>query len=104
MGEMLFTPGIVPGMVLEGGSIDVNGHGSLLTTEACLLNPNRNPSLTREEIEQNLPDFLCVQNILWLGAGIVGDDTDGHIDDLARFIGPGKIAAIVEDDPADENY
>ena len=96
----LFTPGIV----LEGGSIDVNGCGTLLTTESCLLHPNRNPGLTRDQIEQYLRDYLGVTTILWLGEGIVGDDTDGHIDDLARFVGPSTIVTVVEEDPADANY
>src|SRR5262245_52154169 len=99
-GLPLFTPGIV----LEGGSIDVNGSGCLLTTEACLLNPNRNPSLTRAEIEENLRAYLGVSKILWLGNGIVGDDTDGHVDDLARFVDPTTVVCMVEDDPADVNY
>ena len=73
-------------MILEGGSIDVNGAGALLTTESCLLNTNRNPNLRANEIEHRLRDFLGVREILWLGDGIEGDDTDGHIDDLARFV------------------
>jgi agmatine deiminase len=93
-----------PGMVLEGGSIEVNGRGTLLTTEACLLNPNRNPQLTQPQIEQCLRDYLGVRHVLWLADGIVGDDTDGHIDDLARFLNPTTIAAAVEADPADQNY
>lgn len=93
----------VPGMVLEGGSIDVNGRGTLLTTESCLLNPNRNPSLSRSEIEDRIKANLGVSKILWLGDGIVGDDTDGHVDDLTRFIGPSTVATAVEDDPEDEN-
>jgi len=72
-------------MVLEGGSIDVNGQGLLLTSEQCLLNPNRNPHLTRAQIEQNLRDYLGIATVLWVGEGIVGDDTDGHIDDISRF-------------------
>ena len=72
-------------MVLEGGSIDVNGQGLLLTTEGCLLNPNRNPDLSRSQIEGNLRDYLGIHTVLWLGEGIVGDDTDGHVDDLSRF-------------------
>lgn len=95
---------IEQGIVLEGGSIDVNGAGSLLTTESCLLNRNRNPSLRRAEIEDCLASCLGVTNILWLGDGIAGDDTDGHIDDLARFVAPGTIVTVVERDPADENY
>src|SRR5215470_5130215 len=93
-----------PGIVLEGGSIDVNRRGTLLTTEACLLNPNRNPSLSRAEIENYLRAYLGVQKILWLGDGIVGDDTDGHIDDLARFVDPTTVVCVVEEDPTDVNY
>ncbi|MES2124770.1 MAG: agmatine deiminase family protein [Gemmatimonadota bacterium] len=93
-----------PGMILEGGSIDVNGAGTLLTTEACLLNPNRNPDLSREAIESTLRDWLGVRHILWLGDGIVGDDTDGHIDDIARFTDERTVVTVVEEDPADENY
>jgi agmatine deiminase len=99
-GETLFTPGIV----MEGGSIDVNGRGTLLTTEACLLNPNRNPHLNQAQIEQYLKDYLGVTNILWLGDGIVGDDTDGHVDDLTRFVAPDTVVTAIEDDPRDENY
>ena len=97
--------GIVkPGMVLEGGAIDVNGRGLLLTTEACLLNPNRNPSMTRDEIEARLMRFLGVSKVLWLGDGILGDDTDGHVDDIARFVDDRTVVVAVEDDPLDENY
>ncbi|NDD63616.1 MAG: agmatine deiminase family protein [Acidobacteria bacterium] len=99
-GEPLFTPGII----LEGGSIDVNGCGTLLTTESCLLNPNRNPHLDRSAIETYLRDHLGVRQILWLGDGIVGDDTDGHIDDLTRFVAPGTVVTAVEADPTDANY
>ncbi len=99
-GLPLFSPGIV----MEGGSIEVNGRGTLLTTEACLLNPNRNPHLTKAQIEQSLRDHLGVTNILWLGDGIVGDDTDGHIDDLTRFVSANTVVTLVEDDPQDENY
>jgi agmatine deiminase len=102
--ELLGLPLFQPGLVLEGGSIDVNGRGTLLTTEACLLNPNRNPNLSRGQIEQCLRDYLGVTHILWLGDGIAGDDTDGHIDDLARFVAPSTVVAVVEQDPVDENY
>jgi agmatine deiminase len=91
-------------LVLEGGSIDVNGAGSLLTTESCLLNPNRNPDLSREEIEERLRVYLGVGNVLWLGDGIAGDDTDGHVDDLARFIRRDTIVTVIEEDPGDANY
>lgn len=93
-----------PGVVMEGGSIDVNGAGCVLTTEQCLLNPNRNPHLDRFEIERHMKDFLGVEKVLWLGEGIVGDDTDGHIDDIARFVAPNTIVCVREDDPLDENY
>lgn len=93
-----------PGMILEGGSIDVNGCGTLLTTEACLLNPNRNPDLTRDQIETMLCDWLGVSHILWLADGIVGDDTDGHIDDITRFVDEHTVVTAVEDDPRDNNY
>jgi agmatine deiminase len=91
-------------MVLEGGSIDVNGAGLLLTTEACLLHKNRNPDLTKEQIEQNLRDYLGVHTILWLGDGIVGDDTDGHIDDLSRFFREDGIVTVLESNKRDKNY
>jgi len=102
--EILDVPVFYPGMILEGGAIDVNGAGSLLTTESCLLNKNRNPRLSREEIEQRLRDYLGVRDILWLGDGIVGDDTDGHVDDLARFVSERMVVTVVEEDRDDENY
>ncbi len=97
-------PRFSPGIVMEGGSIEVNGAGCVLTTEQCLLNKNRNPQLRREEIEQYLKDYLGVAKVLWLGEGIVGDDTDGHIDDIARFVAPNVIVCALEDDPEDANY
>ncbi|MDQ2975431.1 MAG: agmatine deiminase family protein [Acidobacteriota bacterium] len=93
-----------PGIVMEGGSIEVNGAGCLLTTEQCLLNPNRNPQLSKSDIEQYLKNYLGVEKVLWLGEGIVGDDTDGHVDDIARFVSPNVIACVVEEDPQDANY
>ncbi|MDQ6653356.1 MAG: agmatine deiminase family protein [Acidobacteriota bacterium] len=93
-----------PGIVMEGGSIDVNGAGCVLTTEQCLLNPNRNPGLGRDQIELCLKNYLGVAKVLWLGEGIVGDDTDGHIDDIARFVTPNVIVCAFEDDPLDANY
>jgi agmatine deiminase len=104
MAELLSLPVYEPGMVLEGGSIEVNGAGLLLTTEACLLHPNRNPTRTRVQIEDTLKASLGVTDILWLGDGIAGDDTDGHIDDLARFVDPRTVLTIVEADPHDDNY
>ena len=97
--EMFF-----PGIVMEGGSIDVNGCGDLITTTSCLLNPNRNPHLNQDGIEGYLRDYYGVENIIWLGDGIVGDDTDGHVDDLTRFVSPDTILTVVEHDTWDENY
>ena len=94
-GLPLFSPGIV----MEGGSLEVNGHGAVLTTTSCLLNPNRNPRLGKIEIEKYLCDYLGGDQVLWLGEGIVGDDTDGHIDDLTRFVGPTTLVTVVEEDP-----
>jgi agmatine deiminase len=102
--SFLQLPRFNPGIVMEGGSIEVNGAGCVLTTEQCLLNQNRNPQLSKNEIEEYLRDYLGVRKILWLGEGIVGDDTDGHIDDIARFIAPNVIVCAVEDDPQDANY
>ncbi len=93
-----------PGIVMEGGSIDVNGQGDLLTTTSCLLNPNRNPNLSRDQIEDYLRAYYGVDNIIWLADGIVGDDTDGHVDDLSRFVAPDTIITAVEEDVWDENY
>lgn len=90
--------------VLEGGSIDVNGSGTLLTTESVLLNPNRNPSYGKDEIEELLTSELGLEQVIWLKSGLEGDDTDGHIDDLARFIDPKTILCCVSDDPNDPNY
>jgi len=102
--KILDVPVFYPGMILEGGAIDVNGAGALLTTKSCLLNKNRNPNLSRDEIEQRLRDYLGVRDILWLGDGIAGDDTDGHIDDLARFVSESTVVTIVEKNRDDENY
>jgi len=93
-----------PGIVMEGGSVEFNGRGTLLTTRACLLNPNRNPHLNRQQIEQYLHDYYGVQQILWLGDGIAGDDTDGHIDDMTRFANADTIITAVETNRNDANY
>ena len=90
--------------VLEGGSIEVNGAGTCLTTEQCLLNKNRNPHLTRGDIEERLRNALGVSHIVWLGEGIAGDDTDGHIDDIARFVDPTTVVCVVEENRQDDNY
>lgn len=91
-------------MVLEGGSIEVNGAGTLLTTEQCLLNPNRNPALGRREIGAALARYLGARRVVWLGEGIAGDDTDGHIDDMTRFVSEDAVLTAVENDPADANH
>jgi agmatine deiminase len=94
-----------PGIVLEGGAIENNGRGVLLTTERCLLNPNRNGPMTKERMEAYLRDYLSVDKILWLAHGdIPGDDTDGHIDQLARFVNPTTIVAAVATDEDDECF
>jgi agmatine deiminase len=93
-----------PGLVLEGGSIDVNGKGTLLTTEQCLLNRNRNPLLDKKQIEKVLSDYLCLKHFIWLKRGILGDDTDGHIDDLARFVSPTNIVCAYQENKDDEDY
>lgn len=102
--ELLDIPRFEPQMILEGGSIEVNGSGCLLTSEACLLNPNRNPGLNKNQIEQHLKDFLGVEKILWLGDGILGDDTDGHVDDITRFVASDTLITVLEGDAQDPNY
>lgn len=94
----------VPGIVLEGGAIEPNGRGTILTTESCLLNPNRNPGLSRQQVESYLADYLAAPHVLWLEGGMAGDDTDGHIDQLARFVNERTVVVAVEDDPQEENY
>lgn len=96
----LFTPSIV----MEGGSVEFNGAGTVLTTTACLLNENRNPHLTKAQIEDYLKAYYGQEQVLWLGDGIVGDDTDGHIDDITRFVNETTVLTVVEENPADENY
>ncbi|MBM3414321.1 MAG: agmatine deiminase family protein [Bacteroidetes bacterium] len=93
-----------PGIVMEGGSVEFNGQGTLLTSTACLLNPNRNPHLNQEQIEGMLRDYYGVEQILWVDEGIVGDDTDGHIDDTVRFVNSDTVLTVVETDRGDENY
>ena len=92
------------GIILEGGSIDVNGRGTLLTTEQCLLNPNRNPRLSRRAIEKYLEKFLGIRKTIWLKEGIEADDTDGHVDDITRFVNPSTIVTAVEPDTSDKNH
>jgi agmatine deiminase len=97
-------PVVYPGIVMEGGSVEFNGKGTLLTTTSCLLNENRNPHLNQKQIEEFLYNYYGVENILWLGDGILGDDTDGHIDDLTRFVNADTVITVVETNRSDENY
>lgn len=104
IGRHFNIPVFYPGIVMEGGSVDFNGRGTVLTTSSCLLNKNRNPHLSQKQIESFLSQYYGVENILWLGDGIVGDDTDGHIDDLTRFVNHNTVVSVVEHDKRDENY
>ncbi|WP_188259224.1 agmatine deiminase family protein [Azospirillum tabaci] len=91
-------------LIMEGGSFHVDGEGTLLTTEQCLLNPNRNPNLGKAEIEELLKEHLGISSIIWLGEGYQDDETDGHIDEIALFVKPGVVMAITTDDPGDANF
>jgi agmatine deiminase len=102
--DHLGLPRLDAPLVLEGGAIHVDGEGTALVTEQCLLNPNRNPGLTRAAIERHLRDWLGVRAVIWLGQGLVDDETDGHIDNLACFIRPGVVMALCETDPQDANF
>lgn len=104
IGEKLGLPVFNPNIVMEGGSVEFNGRGTLLTTTACLLNENRNPHLSQKQIEEYLINYYGVENILWLRDGIVGDDTDGHIDDITRFVNEDTVVTVVEESKSDENY
>ena len=104
VGKALNLPVFHPGIVMEGGSVDFNGAGTLLTSKQCLLNPNRNPQLSQQQIEQYLYDYYGVQQVLWVDEGIIGDDTDGHIDDTVRFTNADTVITVVEENKADENY
>lgn len=97
-------PNFKPGIVLEGGAIDVNGLGTCMTSESCIMNPNRNNKMNREEMRGVLEDYLGISKIIWVTGVIEGDDTDGHIDNLARFVSPQKIVCAVEEDENDSNY
>jgi agmatine deiminase len=91
-------------LVMEGGSFHVDGEGTLLTSRECLLNPNRNPHLSQHEIEQYLRDYLGVEHFIWLNQGLLGDETDGHVDEIACFIAPGKVLTLITHDKTDPNY
>ncbi len=104
MNKLLELPIQEAGIVMEGGSIDLNGAGTLMTTKQCLLNPNRNPELSQAQIEQKLSDHLGVKHFIWLNEGIEGDDTDGHIDDIARFVNPTTVVCAFTEDETDSDY
>lgn len=104
VGAVLKLPVFYPGIIMEGGSVEFNGRGTVLTTTSCLLNKNRNPHLSKAEIEKYLIDYYGQEQVLWLGDGIVGDDTDGHIDDITRFINERTVVTVIEHDRSDENY
>jgi agmatine deiminase len=104
IGRHFGLPVFYPGIIMEGGSVDFNGNGTLITSTACLLNENRNPHLNRNQIEKYLQDYYGIEQILWVSEGIVGDDTDGHIDDTVRFVNEDTVLAVVEENKKDENY
>ncbi len=104
IGTAFSLPVFYPGIVMEGGSVEFNGAGSLLTSTACLLNENRNPHLSQKKIEQYLFDYYGVEQVLWVDEGITGDDTDGHIDDTVRFVNADTVVTVIEENKADENY
>ena len=104
IGKALGLPVYHPGIIMEGGSVDFNGKGTLITSSCCLLNPNRNPGHDQEKIEEYLREYYGVEQILWVAEGIVGDDTDGHIDDTVRFVNEDTVVTVIEEDAADENY
>lgn len=102
--QALQLPVFNPGIIMEGGSVDFNGAGAVLTSKCCLLNPNRNPNLNQDQIEQYLMDYYGVDQVLWVSEGIVGDDTDGHIDDTVRFVNEDTVLTVVEENVLSENY
>lgn len=104
IGKALNIPVYYPGIVMEGGAVEFNGKGTLLTSTCCLLNTNRNPQLSREQIESYLAGYYGIEQVLWVKEGIVGDDTDGHIDDTVRFVNEDTVITVIEEDPQDENY
>ncbi|MDF2384248.1 agmatine deiminase family protein [Nostoc ellipsosporum NOK] len=102
--EHFHLPVFYPGIVMEGGSVEFNGKGTVLTSTACLLNPNRNPHLNQQQIEQYLADYYGIEQVLWVDEGIIGDDTDGHIDDTIRFVNEDTVLTVIETNRQDENY
>lgn len=104
IGNHFNIPVYHPGIVMEGGSVEFNGMGTVMTSTACLLNPNRNPHLIQQEIEEYLCNYYGMEQVLWVDEGIVGDDTDGHIDDTVRFVNEDTVITVIEEDKNDENY
>jgi agmatine deiminase len=104
IGKHLNIPVFNPGIIMEGGSVEFNGEGTIMTSTACLLNPNRNPQLNQEQIENYLLNFYGAEQVLWVDEGIIGDDTDGHIDDTVRFVNADTVITVVEENKNDENY
>ena len=104
IGKALGLPVYHPGIIMEGGSVDFNGKGTIITSSCCLLNANRNAHLDQGQIERYLMDYYGVEQILWVKEGIVGDDTDGHIDDTVRFVDSDTVITVIEEDKRDENY
>jgi agmatine deiminase len=102
--SQLRIPVYHPGIIMEGGSVEFNGEGTLITSECCLLNHNRNPHLNKAQVEKFLCDYYGVKQVLWVTEGIVGDDTDGHIDDTVRFVNTDTVLSVVEENRDDENY
>ena len=104
IGNHFNIPVFNPGIVMEGGSVEFNGAGTVMTSTACLLNPNRNPHLNQQQIEEYLCNYYGMEQVLWVDEGIVGDDTDGHIDDTVRFVNEDTVITVIEEDKNDENY
>lgn len=104
IGKHFNIPVFHPGIVMEGGSVEFNGKGTVLTSTSCLLNKNRNPHLTKAEIENYLCGYYGMEQVLWVDEGIVGDDTDGHIDDTVRFVNEDTVLTVIEEDKQDDNY
>ncbi len=102
--KVLNLPVFYPNIIMEGGSVDFNGAGTVLTSKCCLLNPNRNPELSQDQIERYLCNYYGVEQVLWVSEGIVGDDTDGHIDDTVRFVNEDTVVTVIETNKASENY
>jgi agmatine deiminase len=102
--EVLGLPYVTAGIVMEGGSVEFNGKGTVMTSKSCLLNKNRNPHLSQKEIEQYLHDYYGMDQVLWVTDGIVGDDTDGHIDDTIRFVNEDTVISVIENNKSDDNY